>query len=191
MRRFSIRPSLTLKGRTFKGLRGWSGKPLHPPLTDIPIGAYILVAAFDVISVVGGGDQAWARDFWRAGTYTLIGGFAISVLAAVTGLVDARSSSEAGTQARRTINTHAAAMIVVTLLALVNMIWRLDGYDTEAATPTGIMILSIVIAALVALGATFGGTLVFDYGFNVETAGDHPVWHRSEVDVRPGDHADG
>jgi hypothetical protein len=28
--------------------------------------------------------------------------------------------------------------------------------------------------------------LVFDYGFNVETAGDHPVWHNSEVDVLPG-----
>jgi len=28
---------------------------------------------------------------------------------------------------------------------------------------------------------------VFDYGFNVETAGDHPVWHESEVDVFPSD----
>jgi hypothetical protein len=27
---------------------------------------------------------------------------------------------------------------------------------------------------------------VFDYGFNVETAGDSPVWHQSEVDVFPG-----
>ena len=34
MRTFSIRPTLTLRGRTFKGIRGWSGKPLHPPLTD-------------------------------------------------------------------------------------------------------------------------------------------------------------
>jgi hypothetical protein len=31
---------------------------------------------------------------------------------------------------------------------------------------------------------------VFDYGFNVETAGDHPVWHTSETDVFPGDHSD-
>ena len=28
--------------------------------------------------------------------------------------------------------------------------------------------------------------MVFDYGFNVETAGDSPVWHRSEADVLPG-----
>ena len=31
MRRLSFRPSLTLRRRPFKGLRGWAGKPLHPP----------------------------------------------------------------------------------------------------------------------------------------------------------------
>ncbi len=48
------------------------------------------------------------------------------------------------------------------------------------------MALSVVIAMLVSLGATFGGALVYEYGFNVETAGDHPVWHPSEADVFPG-----
>ena len=47
MTRFAFRPTLTFRGRTFKGLRGWSGKPLHPPLTDFPIVAYVLAAAFD------------------------------------------------------------------------------------------------------------------------------------------------
>ena len=58
---------------------------------------------------------------------------------------------------------------------------------TEASTPVGIMVLSVVTAALVSWGATYGGSLVFDYGFNVETAGDSPVWHASEVDVLPRD----
>ena len=104
MRKFSFRPALTVRGRSFKGIRGWAGKPLHPPLTDIPVGAYMLAAAFDVISFAGGDDEAWARDFYRA-----------------------------------------------------------------------------------AVGGTLGGTLAFDYGFNVETAGDHPVWHKFETDVFPGD----
>ena len=65
---------------------------------------------------------------------------------------------------------------------------RLNGYNTEAVTPIGVVILSVVIALLVSVGATFGGTLVYDYGFNVETAGDSPVWHKSEVDVFPGQH---
>lgn len=190
MRKFSIRPTLTLKGRTFKGLRGWSGKPLHPPLTDIPIAAYILAAGFDLVSAIGGKDHTWARELWHAGTFTFIAGAAVSVLAALTGLWDARKSSEAGTQARRTINTHATIMSTVTVLALADIVWRLNAYHTEAVTPLGIVVLSVVIALLVSVGATFGGTLVFDYGFNVETAGDSPVWHKSETDVFPGQHDD-
>ena len=190
MRKFSIRPTLTFKGRTFKGLRGWSGKPFHPPLTDFPITAYVLAAAFDVVSTVAGKDHTWARELWHAGTYTFIGGAAVSVLTALTGLWDAWKSSEAGTQARRTINTHATIMVTVSALALADIVWRLNDYNTEPVTPIAIAVLSVVIAALVSLGATFGGGLVYEYGFNVETAGDHPVWHRSEQDVFPGPQGD-
>jgi uncharacterized membrane protein len=186
MRHFSVRPSLTMKGRKFKGLRGWAGKPFHPPLTDLPIAAYLLGAVFDVISIIGGDDHSWGRDFWHAGTYVFIGGAAVSVLAALTGFVDWLRSTSAGTQARRTANTHATIMVTVTVLTLVNVVWRLTGYHTEAHAPGGIVVLSVVIALLVSLGSTYGGSLVYDYGFNVETAGDSPVWHESEVDVFPG-----
>ena len=186
MRRFSVRPALTLKGRKFKALRGWAGKPFHPPLTDVPVAAYLLGAAFDVISVIQGDGRAFGREFWHAGTYVFVGGAIVSVLAALTGLFDSWRSSEAGTQARRTINTHAAIMVTVTVLVLVDIALRLNGYNTNASTPVGIMVLSVVIAALVSWGAVYGGALVYDYGFNVETAGDSPVWHRSETDVRPG-----
>jgi uncharacterized membrane protein len=188
MRKFSFRPTLTLKGRTFKGLRGWSGKPFHPPLTDFPIVGYVLGASFDVISAVGGKTHGWAREMWHAGTYALIAGAGISVLAALTGLWDARRSSEAGTQVRRTINTHATIMLTVTVLALADIAWRLNDYNTHAVSPIGITVLSVIVAILVSIGATFGGSLVFEYGFNVETAGDAPVWHKSETDVFPGQH---
>lgn len=190
MRKFSIRPTLTLKGRTFKGLRGWSGKPLHPPLTDFPIVAYVLAAVFDVLSLVGGEDRTWARELWHAGTFTFVAGAGVSVFAALTGLWDAWKSSEAGTQARRTINTHATIMVTVTVLALADVAWRLNSYNAEPVTPVGVAVLSAVVALLVSVGATFGGSLVYEYGFNVETAGDHPVWHKSETDVYPRTHED-
>ena len=190
MRKFSVRPVLTLKGRKFKGLRGWSGKPLHPPLTDFPVTAYVLAAVFDIISALGGSHHTWAREFWHAGTYTFIAGGAVSVFAALTGFWDWLKSSEAGTQARRTANSHAVTMLTVTVLAVVDIVWRLAEYHTRAVTPGGILALSIVVALLVSVGATFGGTLVYEYGFNVETAGDDPVWHKSETDVFPGHHHD-
>jgi uncharacterized membrane protein len=188
MRKFSVRPTLTIRGREFKGLRGWAGKPLHPPLTDFPVTAYIFGAAFDVIASFGRHD-VWARDFFRAGTYVFIGGAAVSLLTALTGFGDWLRSTEKGTQARRTANTHAWTMITVTVLALVDIALRLNVYHTRTHPDVAILVLSLLVAGLVSLGATFGGTLVYDYGFNVETAGDSPVWHQSEIDVFPGDHA--
>lgn len=188
MRKYSVRPAITLRGRKFKGLRGFAGKPFHPPLTDIPIGAYVLAAILDVLSVIGGRDHTWSREMWHAATFVFLGGAIVSVFTALTGVFDWWRSSEAGTQARRTANTHATIMVTVTVLVIVNLVLRLNGYHTHLTTPVGIMVLSVVIAVLVSWGATYGGSLVFDYGFNVETAGDSPVWHQSEQDVFPGDH---
>jgi uncharacterized membrane protein len=187
MRKLSLRPTLTIRGRKFKGLRGWSGKPTHPPLTDFPVAAYVLGAVFDVVATFGR-HEPWARDFFRAGTYVFIGGAAVSVLAALTGFWDWLRSTEPGTQARRTANTHALAMIAVTVLALVDIALRLSAYHTRTHPSVAVLVLSLVVAALVSIGATFGGSLVYDYGFNVETASDSPVWHRSETDVLPGHH---
>src|SRR5512144_1284074 len=88
MARFSFRPPLTLRGRKFMGLRGFSGKPFHPPLTDVPVGAYVLAAAFDVLSWVGGSGHGWTREFYRSGTFVLIGGAIVSLGAALTGFMD-------------------------------------------------------------------------------------------------------
>ncbi len=186
MRHFSFRPALTLRGRAFKGVRGWAGKPLHPPLTDIPIGAYMLAAGFDFVSAVGH-DQEWARDFYRAASFALIAGAAVSVLAALTGLWDRQRSTEPGTQARRTVNAHATIMVTVTVLVAVGIAVRLFAYWDEPSTPGVALALTLAAAALTVIGGTIGGSLAYDYGFNVETAGDSPVWHRSETDVFPGD----
>ena len=186
MRKFSFRPALTMRGRKFKGLRGWAGKPLHPPLTDVPVGAYMLVAAFDVISYAAKNEE-WARDFYRAGTFVLIGGAVVSVFAALTGFWDWLKSTKKGTQARRTANAHGWTMAIVTVLVLVDIALRRFTYDGIAHTPGRVMVLTLVVAGLTVLGGMLGGSLAYEYGFNVETAGDSPVWHESEVDVFPGD----
>jgi uncharacterized membrane protein len=188
MRRFSFRRALTLRGRQFKGIRGWAGKPLHPPLTDVPVGAYILAPAFDVISTIGGENTRWATDFYRAATFTFISGAIVSVLTAVTGFWDWLRSTEPGTQVRRTANAHMATMLTMTVLVIVDIVVRLANYGDEY-TPVAVLVLSLVVMVLVIIGGSIGGSLAYDYGFNVETAGDSPVWHQSEVDVLPGQKA--
>jgi len=187
MRRFSFGPALSMSGRKNKGLRGLAGKPYHPPLTDVPVTAYLFAGVFDVLSVIlHSSHPAVARELFVAGTWTLLGGAAVSLLAALTGWADWHRSSEPGTQARRTINAHAIIMLTVTAIVLVDLLVRVTSYDDAARTPVGLLILSVAAALLVSVGATYGGSLVYDYGFNVETAGDHPVWHKNEVDVYPG-----
>jgi uncharacterized membrane protein len=185
VRRFSFRPALVYRGRKYRGLRGWAGKPFHPPLTDFPVAAYVFAAVFDVLSVVND-DSPFGREMFVAATLTVFLGALVSLLAALTGWADWHRSSKPGTQARRTINAHAIIMITTTVLILVDLLWRWYGERDATATPTAIALLTVVAATLVSVGATYGGTLVYDYGFNVETAGDSPVWHVSEEDVLPG-----
>jgi uncharacterized membrane protein len=185
VRRLSFRPALTLRGRKFKGPRGFAGKPLHPPLTDIPVGAYLIAAVLDVISIVGQ-DEEWARDFFRAATFVLVAGASVSLFTALTGFWDWLRSTEAGTQVRREANAHAVTMITVTVLVLTNIGLRTLAYGGDAHSGVVVVALSVVAALLTVIGGTIGGSLVFDYGFNVETAGDSPAYHASESDVLPG-----
>ena len=125
-------PDAQLKGRTFKGLRGWSGKPLHPPLTDFPIAAYVFAAVFDVF--VAHRRQASRLGARSSGTPVPSHSSAVPrcrYSPRSPALWDAWKSSEAGTQARRTINTHATIMVTVTVLALADIAWRLNDYHTE------------------------------------------------------------
>ena len=49
------------------------------------------------------------------------------------------------------------------------------------------MILSVLARALVSYGATYGGSLVYDYQFNVESLDGSTAWDETESDQLPGD----
>jgi uncharacterized membrane protein len=184
-RLFSIRPSLTIRGRKFKGPRGFAGKPFHPPLTDIPVAAYILVMVFDIVSAVAGEDSSIARDFFVSGTHVVIAGAIVALPTALTGFWDWWRSTTPGTQARRTANWHMAVMVVVTGIVLADVVLRLSNWE-DPVVPSAVLVLSILAGVLVSYGSIYGGALVYEYGFNVETAGDHPAWHPSDNDVLHG-----
>lgn len=197
-RLYSIRPALTLRGRRFHGIRGWAGKPMHPPLTDFPIVCYVLAAVFDLISYVlrAGRPSALAGNLFKAGTYVLVAGLIVSLATALTGFWDWWKGIEREpgtgpigrakhTQVWRTANWHMTVMLIVTALALVDLIVRL-AQRSEAATGLLPMALSLIAAALVAFGAAYGGSLVYEYQFNVEPLRGSTVWDETDVDQLPG-----
>ncbi len=109
---------------------------------------------------------------------------------ALTGFWDWMKSTEKGTQARRTVNAHAWTMVTVTVLVITGIAVRVLALWDEPSTTGLALALTLAAAALTVLGGTIGGSIAYDYGFNVETAGDSPVWHRSETDVFPGEKAE-
>ncbi len=200
---YSVKPSITLKGRKFRGVRGWAGKPSHPPFTDFPIAAYIFAAAFDVISYFAARGKEYneisslAHDSFAAATYVIMGGAVLSLAAAVTGFWDwwkgidrDESTGWLGkakhTQVWRTINTHATIMVTATVLVLIDIVVRLTQYG-EGYTQLFVMILSVIVALLVFWGSFYGGELVYDYQFNVESLEGSTVWDETERDQMPGE----
>ncbi len=194
---FSVRPALTLKGREFKGLRGWAGKPFHPPFTDFPIVGYIFAGIFDALSfLLGDRPGDLPRDLYIAATYALTGGAIVSVVTIVTGFwdwwkgIDREKSGPLGkakhTQVWRTINWHATVMLVVSAVVVVDLILRWTDYGAPSAGLM-VMVLSIAAALLVSFGSFYGGELVFDFQFNVESLEGSTVWDETEKDQLPAD----
>ena len=57
-----------------------------------------------------------------------------------------------------------------------------DGYANFST-----MILSLLAGVLVSYGAAYGGSLVYDYQFNVESLDGSTAWDETETDQLPGD----
>ncbi len=182
MRRFSFRPGLEIRGRQFRGLRGFAGKPLHPPLTDLTVGAYVIGPVLDLIALVFRGEP-WSGDVFQAGGWVILAGAATSLLTALTGFADWLDTDK-GTQIRRMANAHAVTMILLTLVVVAGLWYRyLAGGDHSDSPSTMLALVDLAMLGLVTLGGTLGGSLTYDWGFNVETASDNPVYHPSQNDI--------
>lgn len=183
MRRFSFRPGLEIRGRKFKWFRGFAGKPFHPPLTDVTIGAYFIGPLLGLIAYLFK-DSSWAEDVHKAAGHVILLG-AISSLATMgTGWAD-WFNTEKGTQIRRMANAHAWTMIVTGVVVLISLWYRhfAEGGEYYAEVDTTSAVLNLVILGLITIGGTLGGSLTYDWGFNVEIATDNPVYHQSEHDI--------
>jgi nitrite reductase/ring-hydroxylating ferredoxin subunit/uncharacterized membrane protein len=122
----------------------WLGHPLHPALTDAPIGMLFLVSVFDVL---GQPDAA---------TISLVVGLLAMLGAALPGLAD---FADTDGRARERATVHATVMIVAFVGYLVSLVLRLgDGSSGAAAWIAGTSF------AVVILGAYVGGDVAYVLG---------------------------
>jgi nitrite reductase/ring-hydroxylating ferredoxin subunit/uncharacterized membrane protein len=156
----------------------WFGHPLHPPLTDVPIGTWTSATLLDVL----GGRQS------RPAAERLIGvGIAAAVPTALSGLVEYADSEPGHDEVRRAGAVHAVANVTALSLYGASLAARKRG-----AHGTGVL-LGLAGATTLVAGGWLGGLLAYHLGTGVdETAFDEgpqdwtPVLDASMlVDERP------
>jgi nitrite reductase/ring-hydroxylating ferredoxin subunit/uncharacterized membrane protein len=132
----------------------WLGHPLHPVITDVPIGAWTMTALLDFLSAAKGGDEGLDR----ASDVTLGAGIAAAVAAAVTGIVD---WSDVGGSHRRMGMAHALLNTGALALSLTSMGLRMGGNRRSRGMAR---VLSTGGYLITAASAYVAGELVFNLG---------------------------
>jgi nitrite reductase/ring-hydroxylating ferredoxin subunit/uncharacterized membrane protein len=123
----------------------WLGHPVHPAITDVPIGAFLVAFVLDLV-----GEPAGA--FWA-----LAIGMLAFLAALVTGLAD---STDTDGTARTRATIHGTLMAIGGVLTAISLFLRIGAPDgsTVATALLGLGLLVIVA------GAYVGGDVVFVLG---------------------------
>ena len=147
----------------------WLGHPLHAVLTDVPIGALLLVIVLDVLGQPAAADVALAL------------GILAMLASAVIGFAD-YSVTDGKARARATV--HATLMVVALLVYLVSLGLRTAG-PADRTVPIG---LSVVAFLILSAGAYVGGDVVFALGNMVDRHAWRPAgakWQPLEIGDLP------
>lgn len=142
-------------------VKGLPGHPLHPPLTDVTIGAYTFATVAAILSVVNVSEQNTAHAWWLA----LVVGLCSTALTATTGFVD-WIEIEWGSELWKTATAHLTAMLAATGAFLAAALVGHDGY-TRGSVGTGAFVLTLIGLALLTTGGWLGGAVVFVHGMRV------------------------
>jgi nitrite reductase/ring-hydroxylating ferredoxin subunit/uncharacterized membrane protein len=139
----------------------WFGSPLHPALTDVPVGSWTAAITFDALDVVTG-----SRALRNAADASLALGVAGGFAAAALGLSDWRYLSGGS---RRMGTAHALLNTVGLALSTTSLILRATGRRRAG------QVAFLSGYSLVGMGAHLGGELSYGYGLRVNRNVFQPV----------------
>jgi len=148
----------------------WFGHPLHPAITDVPIGAYVVAVVLDF-----SGQRT-------AATAAIGVGIVFMLLAALAGYAD---YIDLEGKSRRFGTVHSSLMLVALVLYLVSFVMRLG------AVPSPAEVWLSVIGFLIVIGSAYvGGELVYNLGTQVDRhawRGGGTKWTALDVTDIPAD----
>ncbi len=131
----------------------WLEHPLHPVLTDVPVGAWTLAVLLDLIALIFG-----VQNLGLASGIAIALGVLGALGAIVTGLTDWMDVDPPELAVGVThglINIGATILFAIALIILWSNQWTIGAADT---------IIAIIGYLVVSVGAYIGGSLVFRMG---------------------------
>ena len=126
----------------------WLGHPLHPAITDVPIGAYVVALVLDLSGQRG------------AATAAIGVGIVFMLLAALAGYAD---YIDLEGKSQRFGTVHSSLMLVALVLYLASFVMRLGAVPSPAEVWLSFIGFVIVIGS-----AYVGGELVYNLGTQVD-----------------------
>jgi uncharacterized membrane protein len=149
--------------------QGLPGHPLHPPLTDVTIGAYTFATIAAILSKLGVAEHGLAQAWWLA----LVVGLCATVLTALTGFLDWLTITW-GSELWKTATVHALANVTAGALFLIAVIVGHGGY-VDHHVSTGAFVLTLVGFAVLAVAGWLGGAIVYVHGMRVLNLPEEPA----------------
>ncbi|MGA8763102.1 MAG: DUF2231 domain-containing protein [Candidatus Sulfotelmatobacter sp.] len=131
--------------------------PIHPMLVGLPIGLWVFSLICDVVRLSGGA-QVWST----VAEYSIAGGIAGAILAAVPGFIDYLSIDEA--EMKRIATAHLllglGALVIFTL-----DLWLRFRAEERSKLPFALSLLGVIATGI---GGWLGGEMVYVKGMAVE-----------------------
>jgi uncharacterized membrane protein len=150
----------------FHGARGLQN--LHPLLIHFPIAFLIGSLLLYVLSWIA------RRESWAwTGLWLLTLGTVAAAAAVWTGLAASESVMVAPSVREHILVYHRAVMLVVFGLSIALSLWALIARPMPRRGRSGFLVLLFVMGALIAIGADFGGWIV--YGYNAGGSLPQPI----------------
>jgi nitrite reductase/ring-hydroxylating ferredoxin subunit/uncharacterized membrane protein len=133
----------------------WLGHPLHPVLTDVPVGAWTLAMALDAFEAMTG-----RRELGTGADFAIGAGLLGALGSAVTGIVD---WTEIDGRAKKVGFVHALLNVAATSLYTAS--WILRKRRSSRQSGVALSMLGYLVAGS---GAYLGGHLVFGEQIGVD-----------------------
>jgi len=150
----------------------WLGHPLHPMLTDVPIGSFVIATVLDVVGQPGA--AAWA----------IVVGIVSMLGAALAGYADYLDLEGAG---KRVGSLHSTSMLIALVFYVVSLGARVGWWPLFQGGEEWTAIIGLLF---VVVGGYLGGELVFNLGSQVDRhawRGGGTKWQALDIDSVPED----